>query len=77
MRGSSTTATTRALAEAALAHGADLVAFGLPYIASPDLVRRPRDNPPLTSADKFAVYGGDAKGYADYPVWWEEIAAAK
>ena len=53
---------------AAVASGhADLVAFGRPYIANPDLVRRLRDNAPLNEprVDKF--YGGGAEGYTDYP----------
>ncbi len=67
----------KALAEAALAHGADLVAFGRPYIANPDLVRRLRENLPLAQPDKATFYGGGAKGYTDYPAWSEETAAAK
>ena len=67
----------RALAEAALANGADLVAFGRPYIANPDLVRRLRDNLPLAQVDKATLYGGGAKGYTDYAVWEEETAGAK
>ena len=34
----------RALAEQALANGADLIAFGKPFISNPDLVRRLREN---------------------------------
>jgi N-ethylmaleimide reductase len=57
----------KALAEHALAQGADLVAFGKPYIANPDLVRRLHDNAPLNQPDKSTFYGGGAKGYTDYP----------
>jgi len=57
----------RALADAALAHGADLVAFGRPFIANPDLPRRLRENAPLNEADRSTFYGGGAKGYTDYP----------
>jgi len=57
----------KALAEQALAHGADLVAFGRPFIANPDLVERLRRNAPLNATDKFTFYGGGAKGYTDYP----------
>ena len=67
----------KTLAEAALAGGADLIAFGRTYIANPDLVRRLKENLPLAVADKSTFYGGGAKGYTDYPVWSEEIAAAK
>ena len=57
----------KALAEKAVAEGADLVAFGKPYIANPDLVRRLRENAPLNTPDKATFYGGGAKGYTDYP----------
>jgi N-ethylmaleimide reductase len=57
----------RALAEQALAHGADLVAFGRPFISNPDLVQRLRTNAPLNALDKTTLYGGGAKGYVDYP----------
>ncbi|MBG9389039.1 alkene reductase [Caenimonas aquaedulcis] len=57
----------KALAEASLAKGADLVAFGRPYIANPDLVERLRRNAPLNEPDKATFYGGGAHGYTDYP----------
>ncbi|WP_130482733.1 alkene reductase [Sphaerotilus mobilis] len=57
----------RALAEQALANGADLIAFGKPFIANPDLVRRLRENAPLNEADRSTFYGGGAQGYIDYP----------
>ncbi len=57
----------RALADASVAAGADLVAFGRPFIANPDLVRRLRENAPLNEPDKSTFYGGSAKGYTDYP----------
>ena len=55
------------LAVQAVANGADLVAFGKPYIANPDLVRRLREDAPLNTPDKTTFYGGGAKGYTDYP----------
>ena len=55
------------LAEQALAEGADLVAFGRPFIANPDLVERMRRGAPLNPPDKTTFYGGGAKGYTDYP----------
>jgi N-ethylmaleimide reductase len=58
----------KSLAEQAVANGADLVAFGKPYIANPDLVERLRRNAPLNTPDKTTFYGGGAKGYTDYPV---------
>ena len=57
----------KALAENAVAHGADLVAFGVPYLANPDLPERLRANAPLNKPDKATFYGGGAKGYTDYP----------
>jgi N-ethylmaleimide reductase len=45
---------------------ADLVAFGRPFIANPDLGRRLRDNVPLAMPDGNTFYGGGAKGYTDY-----------
>jgi N-ethylmaleimide reductase len=57
----------RAMAEQALAQGADLVAFGRPYIANPDLVERLRANAPLNAVVKETLYGGGAQGYTDYP----------
>ena len=58
----------RALAEAAVERGADLIAFGKPYIANPDLVRRLRDGVALNTPDRATFYGGGAQGYIDYPV---------
>ncbi len=56
------------LATEAIASGyADLVAFGKPYIANPDLVARFKRNAPLNEPDPKTFYGGDAKGYTDYP----------
>jgi N-ethylmaleimide reductase len=57
----------KALAEKAVEDGADLVAFGRPFIANPDLVRRLREDAPLNKVDKATMYGGGAHGYIDYP----------
>jgi len=58
----------QALAEAAVETGAaDLVAFGKPFIANPDLVRRFRERAPLNTPDNTTFYGGTEKGYTDYP----------
>jgi N-ethylmaleimide reductase len=46
---------------------ADAIAFGELYIANPDLVERFRVNAPLNSPDPSTYYGGDEKGYTDYP----------
>jgi len=58
----------RARAVAVLAAGrADLVSFATPYISNPDLVERFRLDAPLTPPDRETFYGGDARGYVDYP----------
>ena len=48
--------------------GADLVAYGRPFISNPDLVRRLRENAPLNELHAETLYGGAAEGYTDYPV---------
>ena len=58
----------RAMAEATISGGrADLVAFGKPFIANPDLARRLRQGAPLNAPDTATFYGGDQRGYTDYP----------
>lgn len=47
---------------------ADAVAFGIPYIANPDLVERFKSNAPLNEADTATFYTQDSKGYTDYPL---------
>ena len=60
---------TRAMALEAVSTGAaDLVAFGKPFIANPDLGRRLRLDAPLNLPDAATFYGGGAAGYTDYPV---------
>lgn len=56
------------LATEALAQGkADLIAFGRPFIANPDLVARLKTGAALAEPDRATMYGGGAKGYTDYP----------
>jgi N-ethylmaleimide reductase len=58
----------RERAQQAIASGAaDMVAFGVPFIANPDLPERFRRNALLNEADPSTFYGGDAHGYTDYP----------
>ena len=45
----------------------DLVAFGVPFLANPDLVHRYKNGLPLNEADQVTFYGGDELGYTDYP----------
>jgi N-ethylmaleimide reductase len=55
-------------AEEVIAQGmADAVAFGQLYIANPDLVERFKLNAPLNEPDPATFYGGNEKGYTDYP----------
>jgi N-ethylmaleimide reductase len=59
---------TRETGDAAIASGAaDLVAFGVPFLANPDLPQRLASQAPLNAPDRATFYGGDAKGYTDYP----------
>jgi N-ethylmaleimide reductase len=54
---------------AAIARGqTDLVAFGVPFLANPDLPKRYRKEAPLNAPDQTTFYAGEAKGYTDYPV---------
>ncbi len=46
---------------------ADLVAFGVPFIANPDLPARFKAGAPLNAPDPATFYGGGAEGYTDYP----------
>lgn len=58
----------KASANAALAGGlADAVAFGVPFIANPDLPARLAADAPLNEARPEGFYGGGAVGYIDYP----------
>lgn len=53
---------------AAIASGhVDCVAYGVPFIANPDLVERFAVDAPLNSEDSNTFYGGAAEGYTDYP----------
>src|SRR5262245_54957620 len=53
---------------AAIARGeADLVAFGVPFLANPDLPARYRSRAALNAPDQATFYAGEEKGYIDYP----------
>ncbi|MFJ9429604.1 alkene reductase [Streptomyces sp. NPDC101490] len=45
----------------------DLVAFGRLFVANPDLPARLRTDGPYNPLDPSTMYGGDARGYVDYP----------
>ena len=48
---------------------ADLIAFGRPYIANPDLVERFATGQALAEIDWETVYTPGTRGYSDYPTW--------
>ena len=54
---------------------ADAVAFGALYIANPDLVERFKQQAELNIPDPNTFYGGDTKGYTDYPSLASETEA--
>jgi N-ethylmaleimide reductase len=55
-------------AEKALTEGqADLIGFGRPFLANPDLVARMKAGAALNAPDMTTFYTADAKGYTDYP----------
>ncbi len=59
---------TQATGSQTLAAGeADAVAYGVPFIANPDLPERFRLNAPLNSPDPATFYAPGARGYTDYP----------
>ncbi|TDF60124.1 alkene reductase [Cupriavidus sp. L7L] len=55
-------------ADKAIADGrADIIAFGRPFIANPDLPYRLRSSEALNSPDPATFFGGSTVGYTDYP----------
>lgn len=59
---------TQEKAETLLNNGfADAVAFGRAYISNPDLVERFAQDAHLNEPNPSTFYGGDEKGYTDYP----------
>ena len=46
---------------------ADVIAYGVPFIANPDLVERYKVDASLNEADPSTFYGGSEQGYIDYP----------
>jgi 2,4-dienoyl-CoA reductase-like NADH-dependent reductase (Old Yellow Enzyme family) len=59
---------TRDRAESLISAGLiDLAAFGIPFIANPDLVARLKNDHPLSEPIKETFYGGGSEGYTDYP----------
>ncbi|AHF67204.1 MULTISPECIES: alkene reductase [Pseudomonas] len=55
-------------AEATIQAGdAELVSFGTPFLANPDLVERIRQGATLNTPDQATFYQGEERGYTDYP----------
>ena len=49
----------------------ELIAFGRPFIANPDLVKRMKVGAELANPDQNTFYTPGAKGYTDYPTMAE------
>ncbi|WP_406098217.1 alkene reductase [Streptomyces sp. NBC_01013] len=47
---------------------ADLIAYGALFLANPDLPERLRAGGPYNTPDSATFFGGDHRGYTDYPV---------
>jgi N-ethylmaleimide reductase len=59
-------------ANAAITEGhADAIAFGRIFISNPDLPHRLQHDYPITPYNRATFYGGEEKGYTDYPVYDE------
>ena len=48
---------------------ADLIAFGRPFIANPDLPQRIANGWPLNALNPATLYGGGEQGFTDYPLY--------
>jgi N-ethylmaleimide reductase len=55
---------------------ADLISFGAAFLANPDLPERLKRRAPLNTPDRKTYYGGDARGFTDYPTLAERDGAA-
>lgn len=53
---------------------ADLIAFGAPFIANPDLVERLSTGAELAQSDPSTYFAGGEKGFVDYPALVEQEA---
>ena len=51
---------------------ADLIAFGRPFVSNPDLVQRLEQGHKLADLDGATLFGGNEKGYTDYPFYHGE-----
>ncbi len=65
-------------AEEELAAGdAQLIAFGRPFLANPDLLERYADDAPLNEPDPATFYAPGPEGYVDYPTLDDAHAATE
>jgi N-ethylmaleimide reductase len=63
-------------ANAAIAsNDVDLVAFGVPFLANPDLTERWRRGTPLNAPQFDLFYTGEERGYTDYPTLEQQVTA--
>jgi 2,4-dienoyl-CoA reductase-like NADH-dependent reductase (Old Yellow Enzyme family) len=61
---------TKELAQSWIDAGdADAAAFGVSYLANPDLPERFAKNAPLNAPNPATFYGSGPEGYTDYPAW--------
>lgn len=56
---------------------ADLISFGKLFIANPDLPTRMQAGAPLATPDMTKAYGGDHRGYTDYPTYSQTVATSE
>ncbi|MGL5336703.1 MAG: alkene reductase, partial [Enterovibrio sp.] len=52
---------------------ADMIGFGRPFIANPDLPERIRHGYPLAAHDPATLFGGNEKGLTDYPTYQKQV----
>ncbi|MGL4735651.1 MAG: alkene reductase [Enterovibrio sp.] len=52
---------------------ADMIGFGRPFIANPDLPERLRHGYPLAAHDPTTLFGGGEKGLTDYPTYQDQV----
>ena len=57
------------------ANEVDLVAFGVPFLANPDLLERWRRGAPLNAPQFDLFYTGEERGYTDYPALEQQVTA--
>ncbi|MCL1049500.1 alkene reductase [Shewanella abyssi] len=52
---------------------ADMIGFGRPFVANPDLPNRIKNGYPLAEHVAETLFGGDEQGLTDYPVYQVEV----